>query len=217
VFTTGPTAVLEGEAAGDAAKAKPEGADADADADEDAEPPSKTYVAWLAPDTFAFAIPGADEKALLAPLVHPTSTVAKNKRMMALLARIDTGDTLWGAALEGDLPIFEEDHDKVLRGVYGNLDLGAKAVGYIGARFDGSSRTEAEARAAQDDLKRQKKNASLKTFLDDSRVFVADNDVVIEARMSETKVAELAKQLAVMNDGDWSLVLNSLEKLMEGK
>jgi hypothetical protein len=207
VFTSAPGAVLEGEA--------DDGADAGGEAPAP-EPPSKTYFAWLAPDTFAFAIPGTDQKALLAPLLRPTATVARNKRMMALIERIDTGDTLWGAALDGDFA-FLEDNEDALRGVYANIDLGPRAVGYFGVRFNDAERTEKEAVIARDDLRQQKKNARLKAFLDDSRVFVADNDVVIEARMSETKVAELAKQLAVMNDGDWSLVLNSLEKLMEGK
>jgi hypothetical protein len=179
-------------------------------------PDDKLYLAWIAADTFAFSATGFDgDTSLLEPLLHPSKPMAGDKRIMSLLDRVDTGDTMWLVAGPGGFPVFEGD-GKDVKGVYVNFELGAKAHGYFGTRFDSDSRAKLEARGGQDFLDEQKRDANMKEYLTDSRVFVAGNDVVVEARVSETKVAELAERLAKMNDGEWLLVLSSLEKLMGG-
>jgi hypothetical protein len=135
---------------------------------------------------------------------------------MALMERIDSGDAVWMMAPDpGRLPVFKGSSEGV-KGMYASLELREQAHGYLGMRFDSDGRAEVEARGGEDFLKEKKQNPSFKELLGDSRVYVADRDVIIEARVSETKVAELAKRLAQMNDGEWLLVLSSLEKLMGG-
>src|SRR2546430_2409457 len=109
---------------------------------------------------------------------------------MALAQHVDTGGSVWMLAPDGRFADMK-DADQV-QGFYASLDLGRAAHAYFGMRFDSSERAEIEARGGEDYLAEQKQNPTVKELLTDSRVFVADHDVVVEARVSETKVAELA-------------------------
>jgi len=178
----------------------------------------KIYLAWVAPDTFLYSASASDDSSRLEQLVHPRKPLSSNQLVMSLLQRVDAGDAVWMiAANPGQIAAFKSEDAKSVKGLYGSLELGEKAHGYLGMRFDTPDRAEIEARGGEDFLAEQKGKPQLKELLHDSRVFVAGYDVVVEARVSETKVAELAERLSKMSDGEWLLVLSSLEKLMGGK
>ena len=215
VFESGAAAEVAGDEAKPATPTGEPGDPAEADAPEVVN--NKMYLAWIAPGTFATTIGALQgDTELLGQVLRPTRPLAKDELFVSLLERVDGDDALWFAATPLGLPGLSGKDTKEVKGMYANLRVGPRAHGYFGMRFDTPGRAEIEARGGQDFLAEQKKHPQLAEYLTDSRVYVAGHDVVVEARVSETKVAELAKRLAGMNDGEWLLVLSSLEKLMGG-
>jgi hypothetical protein len=177
----------------------------------------KMYLAWLTDDTIALTNPGFEgDPAMLQRLLKKDSPLSANARFMGLIGRCDTSDAMWMVAERAPgSTLFNVRGAEDVKGFFFNLELDRSASAYMGFRFDSQGQAKTQGKSAKKELEAEKKG-QFKEWLTDSRVYVADSDVIFDAHVPKARIDEMAERLASMSEAELQTQLMILASTMGG-
>lgn len=179
----------------------------------------KFYVAWVDKDTVLMTASGFEgDASYLEKIVSGATSLKSNKKMMTLLGRTETSQTIWlamnkptgGEAAQalGDAEGFD--------GFWVSLKIDKKLGGMLGVRFEDEKSAKKAEKEAQDGLTEAKKKPMVKKYLGSAKIKRNGNDVVFTADLSEKHVNEMTDAVANMSEEDLGMALLGLSLALGG-